>query len=74
MGQEAGNELLGPAEAAGAIRRGLAVDDFLALINAISLNAGPSADTDQAERLLTIALDGIHPRERPRTNAERPAR
>jgi len=74
MGQEAGNELLGPAEAAGAIRPGPAVDDLLALINTISLIAGPSPDTDQAERLLNIALDEIHPCERPRTNAERAAR
>lgn len=61
MLQEAGNDLVQRAQAAGAIRVELAVEDLLALVNAISLVAGPATDQSHCDRLLDIALDGIYP-------------
>jgi hypothetical protein len=58
---EAGGQLLGRAQAAGAVRPDVGIDDLITLVTAISL-AGeqvrtPDTDTD---RLVRLAIDGIH--------------
>lgn len=58
----AGAELLERARAAGAVRPALRIGDLIALVNAISLATEHSPDTDEADRLLDVAIDGIRPR------------
>lgn len=60
---EAGNELLGPAQAAGAVRPEVTIIDLLTLVNAVSLatEGSPNAAAEAA-RLATLALDGVRPR------------
>jgi AcrR family transcriptional regulator len=58
MLKDAGGALLRRAQAAGDVRPQVAVDDLLMLVNAVSL---ATEDGDEAERLVTLALDGIHP-------------
>ena len=57
----AGGELLERARTAGAVRPDLRIDDLLALVNAISLATEHRPDTDEADRLLDVAINGIHP-------------
>ncbi|GID26784.1 helix-turn-helix domain-containing protein [Paractinoplanes brasiliensis] len=60
---EAGNELLGPAQAAGAVRPEVTIIDLLTLVNAVSLATEGSPDAAaEAARLATLALDGVRPR------------
>ncbi|MBL7260554.1 TetR/AcrR family transcriptional regulator [Paractinoplanes lichenicola] len=60
---EAGNELLRPAQAAGAVRPEVTIIDLLTLVNAVSLATEGSPDADaEAARLVTLALDGVRPR------------
>lgn len=56
----AGTELLARAQAAGAVRTGVSIDDLLQLTNAIALAAEESPDDPQlADRLLTLTLRGL---------------
>ncbi|GAB2597621.1 TetR family transcriptional regulator [Paractinoplanes abujensis] len=60
---EAGEELLRPAQAAGAVRPEVTIIDLLTLVNAVSLATEGSPDADaEAARLVTLALDGVRPR------------
>lgn len=56
----AGEELASAARHAGDVRADVAVVDLLKLANAVSLSA--EGDPAEADRLLTLALDGIRPR------------
>lgn len=57
-----GEKLLARAQAAGAVRPGVAIGDLLALVNAISLAAEQeSGHPEQADRLLTLVVDGVFP-------------
>ena len=58
MLRDAGDVLLRLARDAGAIRPGVAVDDLLTMVYAVSLATEDGAD---AARLITLAIDGIHP-------------
>lgn len=56
----AGGELLRPAEAAGAVRPGVAIADVLTLINAISLAAERHPrPAEEATRLTELAIGGV---------------
>ncbi|WP_245633664.1 TetR/AcrR family transcriptional regulator [Amycolatopsis jejuensis] len=57
---EAGGVLLDRAQKAGTVRAGVAIGDLLTLVNAISLVTEENADTDETNRLLDLAIDGIH--------------
>ncbi|GGV02873.1 TetR/AcrR family transcriptional regulator [Streptomyces spectabilis] len=62
--REAGAALLGRAQAAGAVRAGVSIEDLLQLTNAIALAAEESPDDPElADRLLTLTLRGLkaHP-------------
>ncbi|MBU2669687.1 TetR/AcrR family transcriptional regulator [Actinoplanes bogorensis] len=60
---EAGDELLRPAQAAGAVRPEVTIVDLLTLVNAVSLATETSPDAGaEAARLATLALDGVRPR------------
>jgi AcrR family transcriptional regulator len=60
---EAGEELLRPAQAAGAVRPEVTIVDLLTLVNAVSLATEASPDAGaEAARLATLALDGVRPR------------
>jgi AcrR family transcriptional regulator len=63
MMEEAGDELLTRAREAGAVRSEVSISDLLTLVVAISMTVEhrPSAAGTEAERLLTLALNGIHP-------------
>jgi AcrR family transcriptional regulator len=57
-----GGELLERASRAGAIRPGVAIVDLLTLANAIAMATEREPDgAAEAGRLLTLALDGVHP-------------
>ena len=60
----AGDELVTRARAAGAIRPEVSIDDLLTLMTAISMAVehSPGEGGSEAERLLGLAIDGIHPR------------
>ncbi|MFG1705016.1 TetR/AcrR family transcriptional regulator [Nonomuraea sp. M3C6] len=59
----AGNELLERARLARAVRPDIAIVDLLKLVNAISLATEHDVDgVSEAERLLALALGGVHPR------------
>ncbi|MFH8795612.1 TetR/AcrR family transcriptional regulator [Streptomyces sp. NPDC017941] len=59
---EAGTALLTRAQAAGAIREGVAINDLLQLTNAIALAAEETPDDPQlADRLLLLTLRGLKP-------------
>jgi hypothetical protein len=59
-----GDELLTRARQAHAVRSDVAVIDLLKLVNAISLTAEQEPDgAAEADRLLALAIDGVHPRE-----------
>ncbi|WP_433796784.1 TetR/AcrR family transcriptional regulator [Actinoplanes sp. CA-252034] len=62
MLDEAGRSLLTRAQQAGAVRPDVAFTDLLTLVTAIALAAETTGDPAGAERLLTLALTGIHPR------------
>ncbi|MCK2238726.1 MULTISPECIES: TetR/AcrR family transcriptional regulator [unclassified Crossiella] len=63
MISEAGGELLRRAQRAGAVRNEVGLGDLLTLVSAISLLTEQAPDgAATASRLLTLALDGIHPR------------
>ncbi|MEU4448195.1 helix-turn-helix domain-containing protein [Actinosynnema sp. NPDC050801] len=55
----AGEELVSAARRAGDVRSDVAVVDLLTLTNAVSLAA--EGDPAEADRLLTLALEGIRP-------------
>lgn len=58
----AGSELLHQAREAGAIRPEVSIVDLLTLVNAISLVTEQDPEgTAEADRLLTLAIDGIRP-------------
>ncbi|GAA5056363.1 TetR/AcrR family transcriptional regulator [Thermocatellispora tengchongensis] len=58
----AGADLLARARRANAVRSDVSITDLLQLVNAISLVAEGEADgAAQADRLLSLALAGIHP-------------
>ncbi len=60
---DAGGELFARAGAAGAVHPDVSIDDLLTLVNAISLVTEQHPDsTAEADRLLTLALDGVRPR------------
>ncbi|MFG1687142.1 TetR/AcrR family transcriptional regulator [Nonomuraea sp. NPDC049269] len=57
----AGDELLASARRAGAVRPDIAIADLLKLVNAISLAVEQEPDgTAEADRLLALAIDGVH--------------
>ena len=58
----AGEGLLRRAQKVEAVRSGVSIDDLLALVSAVSLAAeqGPGGEAG-ADRLLTLAIDGIYP-------------
>ncbi|MBM2618857.1 TetR/AcrR family transcriptional regulator [Actinoplanes sp. LDG1-06] len=61
---EAGDALLRPARAAGAVRPEVTIVDLLTLVNAVSLATEGSPDAGaEAARLVTLALDGVRPRD-----------
>ncbi|SDS97077.1 TetR/AcrR family transcriptional regulator [Actinoplanes derwentensis] len=55
---DAGGTLLRQAQAAGEIRPDIAIIDLLTMVNAVSL---ATQDGTEAVRLVSLALDGIHP-------------
>ncbi|MFB6873399.1 TetR/AcrR family transcriptional regulator [Streptomyces sp. NPDC056323] len=58
--REAGTVLLGRAQASGAVRSEVSIDDLLQLTNAIALAAEQSPeDPELAERLLMLTLQGL---------------
>ncbi|MDT0265694.1 helix-turn-helix domain-containing protein [Streptomyces sp. DSM 44915] len=57
----AGRALTERARAAGAIRAELTPDDIFALVSAAAWLLGRHRDTAQADRLLTVLLDGLRP-------------
>ncbi|WP_433427956.1 TetR/AcrR family transcriptional regulator [Nonomuraea sp. CA-141351] len=58
----AGEELLGRAERAGAVRPGISIVELLTLVNAIALATEHEPDgAARADRLLDLALDGVRP-------------
>ncbi|GIE34888.1 TetR family transcriptional regulator [Actinoplanes italicus] len=56
---DAGGKLLRSAQDAGAVRPGVAIGDLLTMANAVSLT---TEDGAEAARLVTLAIEGIHPR------------
>jgi AcrR family transcriptional regulator len=69
MMEEAGDELLTRARETGAVRAEVSISDLLTLVVAISMTVEhrPGADGGEAERLLDLALTGIHPHDTPAT-------
>ncbi len=69
MMEEAGDELLTRARETGAVRAEVSISDLLTLVVAISMTVEhrPGADGSEAERLLGLALTGIHPHDTPDT-------
>jgi AcrR family transcriptional regulator len=63
MIEEAGDELLARARAAGTVRDDVSIGDLLTLVVAISMTVEhrPGAAGSEAERLLGLAIDGIRP-------------
>lgn len=63
MMEDAGDELLTRARTAGAVRVEVSISDLLTLVVAISMTVEhrPGAKASEAERLLNLALTGIHP-------------
>ncbi|GLY27245.1 TetR/AcrR family transcriptional regulator [Kineosporia sp. NBRC 101731] len=58
----AGDDLLAAAQTAGTVRAGVAAADLLTLVNAVALATEGAADpAGQADRLLSLALEGIRP-------------
>jgi AcrR family transcriptional regulator len=55
---DAGGNLLRLAQDAGAVRSGIAIGDLLTMANAVSLT---TEDGEEAARLVTLAIEGIHP-------------
>lgn len=53
-----GSALLAGATEAGAVRTDVDIDDLLKLVNAIAMATETDA-SEQADRLLTLVLDGI---------------
>jgi hypothetical protein len=47
------------AQDAGAVRPGITIGDLLTMANAVSLT---TEDGAEAARLVTLAIEGIHPR------------
>ena len=64
---DAGAELLTRAHSAGAVRTEVSIADLLTLVVAISMTVEhrPGDNGSEAERLLGLAIDGIHPRPGP---------
>ncbi|MET8054594.1 helix-turn-helix domain-containing protein [Streptosporangium sp. NPDC005286] len=61
----AGADLLARARRANAVRADVSITDLLKLVNAISLATEQEPDgAAQADRLLTLALTGVHPQEK----------
>ncbi|GIF20082.1 AcrR family transcriptional regulator [Actinoplanes tereljensis] len=58
MLRDAGGALLRRAQEAGTVRPEVTMDDLLTMVNAVSL---ATEDGPHAERLVTLAIDGIHP-------------
>lgn len=58
MLRDAGGALLARARDAGTVRSDVAIGDLLTMVNAVSL---ATEDGDTAARLVTLAIDGIHP-------------
>jgi AcrR family transcriptional regulator len=56
---DAGGNLLRLAQDAGAVRSGITIGDLLTMANAVSLT---TEDGAEAARLVTLAIEGIHPR------------
>jgi AcrR family transcriptional regulator len=56
---DAGGNLLRLAQDAGAVRPGITIGDLLTMANAVSLT---TEDGAEAARLVTLAIEGIHPR------------
>jgi hypothetical protein len=56
--RESGAALLARAQACGAIRAGIDIDDLVRMVQAIVLAAEQSTDADTAERLFGVMLDG----------------
>lgn len=64
--REAGSVLLGRAQASGAVRGDVSIDDLMQLTNAIALAAEQSpSDPALADRLLTLTLRGLKPNSSP---------
>lgn len=55
--REAGLPLLERAQAAGAVRRDVSIEDVLYLVGGIA--KVPAADREQIERIMAVALDGL---------------
>ena len=60
--RQAGAALLARAQAAGAVRDGVDIDDLVRMVQAVTLAAEESDDPDTAERLFGFVLDGVRPR------------
>jgi AcrR family transcriptional regulator len=60
MLHDAGAPLLHSAQRVGAVRSDVVFADLLTLVTAISLATEATGDPAEAERLLTLALNGIH--------------
>jgi AcrR family transcriptional regulator len=70
----AGAGLLARAHRANAVRSDVSITDLLALVNAISLAAEQEPDgAAQTDRLLTLALTGVHPTRGTAADARREA-
>jgi predicted amidohydrolase len=62
----AGGELLARARQAHAVRPDVAITDLLKLVSAISSAAEQEPDgVAEADRLLTLAIEGVRPHDRP---------
>ncbi len=57
--RQAGAQLLARAQAAGAVRPGVEIDDLVRMVQAVSLAAEECDDDGTAERLFSLLLDGI---------------
>jgi AcrR family transcriptional regulator len=72
MIMDAGGELLTRARKAHTVRPDVAITDLLKLVSAISLAAEQEPDgAAEADRLLALAIDGVHPRGAPATARSR---
>jgi AcrR family transcriptional regulator len=58
----AGAALLARAQAAGAVRDDVAIDDLVRMVQAVTLAADESDDPDTAERLFRLVLEGVRTR------------